>query len=65
MEKVGFDVTVEIGNDFADIFAVKNFDFSLGDPLKALPLPDLAEVRYQEDEDQFVIEDETFPGGRR
>ena len=61
MEKVGFELTLEIGNDFADIFAVKNFDFSLGDPLKAHPLPELAEARYQEDENQFVLEDETFP----
>jgi glycogen debranching enzyme len=61
MEKVGFEVSVEFGNDFADIFAVKNFDFALGDPLKALPLPDLAEARYEEAENQFVLEDETFP----
>ncbi|MEK6275627.1 MAG: glycogen debranching N-terminal domain-containing protein [Actinomycetota bacterium] len=61
MEKVGFEVAVEFGNDFADIFAVKNFDFALGDPLKALPLPDLAEARYEEAENQFVMEDETFP----
>lgn len=61
MEKVAFEVAVAFGNDFADIFAVKNFDFALGDPLKALPLPDLAEARYEEAENQFVMEDETFP----
>ncbi len=61
MDKVGFELTLEIGNDFADIFAVKNFDFSLGDPLKANPLPELAESRYEEEENQFVLEDETFP----
>ncbi len=61
MDKVGFELTLEIGNDFADIFAVKNFDFSLGDPLKANPLPELAEASYEEEENQFVLEDETFP----
>jgi glycogen debranching enzyme len=61
MEKVGFEVAFEFGNDFADIFAVKSYDFALGDPLKALPLPDLIEARYEEAENQFVLEDETFP----
>ncbi|HMJ01074.1 MAG TPA: glycogen debranching N-terminal domain-containing protein [Gaiellaceae bacterium] len=61
MEKVGFELTLEIGNDFADIFAVKNYDFSLGDPLKAPPLPQAAEARYEEDENQFVFEDDSFP----
>jgi glycogen debranching enzyme len=61
MEKVGFEVALEFGNDFADIFAVKNYDFALGDPLRALPLPDLAEARYEEAENQFVLEDEPFP----
>ena len=32
MEKVGFELALEIGNDFADIFAVKSHDFALGDP---------------------------------
>jgi glycogen debranching enzyme len=61
MEKVGFELTLEIGNDFADIFAVKTYDFSLGDPLKAPPLPHPAEARYEEEENQFVLEDESFP----
>ena len=61
MEKVGFELAFEFGNDFADIFAVKSYDFSLGDPLKALPLPDLTEERYEEAENQFIMEDETFP----
>jgi glycogen debranching enzyme len=61
MEKIGFELTLEIGNDFADIFAVKNYDFSLGDPLQAPPLPHPAEPRYEEEENQFVLEDESFP----
>ena len=61
MEKVGFELALEIGNDFADIFAVKSHDFSLGDPLQAPPLPQLADARYEEEENQFVFEDESFP----
>jgi glycogen debranching enzyme len=61
MEKVGFELTLEIGNDFADIFAVKSFDFALGDPVQAPPLPHPAEARYEEEENQFVLEDESFP----
>ena len=61
MEKVGFELTLEIGTDFADIFAVKSFDFALGDPLQAPPLPQPAEARYEEEENQFVLEDESFP----
>ena len=61
MEEVGFELTLEIGSDFADIFAVKNYDFSLGDPLTAQPLPELVEVRYEEEENQFVLEDDSYP----
>jgi glycogen debranching enzyme len=58
MEPVSFELALEFGNDFADIFAVKNFDFALGDPLKARPLPPLAEVEFEEEENQFVIADD-------
>ena len=37
--RVAFELALEIGNDFADIFAVKAYDFSLGDPDRAEPLP--------------------------
>ena len=33
------EVGIELGNDFADIFAVKDYDFALGDPSRAGPLP--------------------------
>src|SRR3954467_8475825 len=36
---------VEIGSDFADIMSVKEWDFSLGDPVHARPLPPAAEPR--------------------
>jgi len=57
-EAVAFELALEFGNDFADIFAVKNFDVTLGDPLKALPLPQPAEVSYDEEDNQFVFADD-------
>jgi glycogen debranching enzyme len=38
-ERLGFTVGIEFGADFADIFAVKERDFTLGDPEHAPPLP--------------------------
>ena len=38
--RVEFELAFEVGNDFADIFAVKDWDFALGDPEHAQPLPD-------------------------
>ncbi len=58
-EKVAFELAIEFASDFADIFAVKNYDFALGDPLKASPLPPPAEARYEEDENQFVLDDDS------
>jgi hypothetical protein len=46
MERVEFDLELDVGADFADIFAVKDFDFALGDPLRAKPLPDRRPVEY-------------------
>jgi glycogen debranching enzyme len=58
-EKVAFELSIEFASDFADIFAVKNYDFALGDPDKASPLPLPAEARYEEDENQFVLDDDS------
>jgi glycogen debranching enzyme len=58
-EKVAFELALEFASDFADIFAVKNHDFALGDPLKAIPLPPPAESRYEEEENQFVLDDDS------
>ena len=58
-EKISFELALEFASDFADIFAVKNYDFALGDPLKAIPLPPPGEARYEEDENQFVLEDDS------
>jgi glycogen debranching enzyme len=57
METISFEVALEIGADFADIFAVKDHDFALGHPLNAAPLPDPAPLRFDEQGNQFVIED--------
>ena len=43
VEPASFQLAFEIGSDFADIFTVKSYDFSFGDPLKAPPLPPLAD----------------------
>jgi glycogen debranching enzyme len=39
METLRFEVGLELGCDFADIFSVKEHDFTLGDPANARPLP--------------------------
>jgi len=53
--RVAFDLALEVGTDFADIFAVKDYDFSLGDPTHAAPLPEPVPVR--EEESGFVLAD--------
>jgi glycogen debranching enzyme len=57
MEPVEFDVELDVGADFADIFAVKDFDFALGDPLRAKPLPESRPVVYEPERNQFLIAD--------
>jgi glycogen debranching enzyme len=64
MQKVSFELGLEFGNDFADIFAVKDYDFALGDPLRAPPLPPLRAARYDETNNQFLLEDERDGGIR-
>ncbi len=53
--RVEFDLSLEIGNDFADIFAVKAYDFALGDPEHAKPLPPPVAPVYESDDNQFVF----------
>jgi glycogen debranching enzyme len=53
--RVEFDLTLELGNDFADIFAVKSYDFALGDPDHARPLPPVVPPVYEADDNQFVF----------
>jgi glycogen debranching enzyme len=62
MRSIAFDLSLEVAADFADIFAVKDYDFALGDPQHAKPLPPPALIRYEEEHHQFVLTDESgFP----
>jgi glycogen debranching enzyme len=57
MQTVEFDFELEVASDFADIFAVKDYDFALGDPLRAKPLPDPRPNEYDAERNQFLISD--------
>ena len=59
MDAVAFDLGLEFAADFADILSVKQHDFALGDPESASPLPAPAPERYEADENQFVLEDDS------
>jgi glycogen debranching enzyme len=62
MRSVAFDLELEVGSDFADIYAVKNRDFALGDPLRAKPLPPPVVPRFDAENNQFLLQDESgFP----
>jgi glycogen debranching enzyme len=50
-----FDLSLEIGTDFADIFAVKAYDFALGDPAHAEPFPQPVQPVYEAEDNQFVL----------
>jgi glycogen debranching enzyme len=57
MRPVAFDLSLEVASDFADIFAVKDYDFSFGDPAHADPLPPLVEPTFEEEHNQFLFAD--------
>src|SRR5439155_598921 len=57
MQPVEFDFELEVASDFADIFAVKDYDFALGDPMRAKPLPEPRPNVYDEERNQFLISD--------
>jgi glycogen debranching enzyme len=60
---LSLELALEVGNDFADIFAAKHFDFALGDPLRADPLPDLVEPEFRGGENRFLFVDrDGYPG---
>src|SRR5436190_20443617 len=58
MEPAEFNLEIELGADFADIFAVKNYDFALGDPLRADPLPARRSGEFDPERNQFLITDD-------
>ena len=62
--RLAFDLALEIENDFADIFSVKAYDFALGDPEHAKPLPPSVPAVYEADDNQFVfsVSDNGFHG---
>jgi glycogen debranching enzyme len=61
-EPVAFELALEVGSDFADIFAVKEYDFALGDPAGAPPLPDPVEPEL--DGDGLLLTDRAAGGAR-
>jgi glycogen debranching enzyme len=52
---LSFEVGIEIGADFADILSVKEWDFSLGNPTSATPLPEAVAPRRVDG--GFVLDD--------
>jgi glycogen debranching enzyme len=50
-------VGIELGADFADIISVKEWDFSLGDPTTAAPLPEPVRAQYDGSLDRFTLVD--------
>ncbi|MDQ3778623.1 MAG: hypothetical protein M3310_07160 [Actinomycetota bacterium] len=59
MRRVSFELALDVGCDFADIFAVKDYDFALGDPHHAEPFPPLVASKFESDGNQFILTDET------
>ena len=57
MTPLAFDLSIEVGTDFADILTVKHHDFALGDPEHAPPLPPCVDVRAESENGVLVFED--------
>jgi glycogen debranching enzyme len=57
MTPLAFDLSIEVGTDFADIMSVKLHDFALGDPEHAPPLPPCVDVRAESDNGVLVFDD--------
>jgi glycogen debranching enzyme len=61
--RLQFELALEVGNDFADIFAVKEYDFALGNPEDADPLPPPVPPVFDEADSHVVLADGgDFPG---
>jgi glycogen debranching enzyme len=56
---VEFELALEVGADFADIFAVKEHDFALGHPDTAPPLPALGPAKFETKGNQFILRDDS------
>jgi glycogen debranching enzyme len=57
MERLEFELSLELAADFADIISVKNHDFALGDPEHAAPLPPPAPATLEDGGHRITIED--------
>ena len=57
MERLEFELSLELAADFADIISVKLHDFALGDPEHAPPLPPPAPSTHNEERGQILIVD--------
>jgi glycogen debranching enzyme len=57
MDSLSFELALELETDFADILSVKEHDFALGDPTRAEALPPTVLGRYEEEHNQFVLEE--------
>jgi glycogen debranching enzyme len=58
--RLEFELALEVGSDFADIFAVKAHDFALGDPEHAPELPELVPPAFEADTNQFILADDSI-----
>ncbi|MDX6469756.1 MAG: hypothetical protein QOF75_1559 [Gaiellaceae bacterium] len=56
-EPLELRLDLAIAADFADIISVKEWDFSLGDPGHARPLPDPVAAEYDDGNNQYVLVD--------
>lgn len=64
MNPISFELALEFGADFADIFAVKAYDFAFGDPEHAPSLPPLVPGSWDEAGNQFLFEEDGAEAGR-
>ena len=60
MEKLAFEVSLELAADFADIISVKQYDFAFGDPETARRAPPAAPATHDPAGSSILIQD---PGG--
>jgi glycogen debranching enzyme len=57
MERLEFELSLELAADFADIISVKLHDFALGDPVHAPPLPPPAPATQDDTKRSLLIVD--------
>jgi glycogen debranching enzyme len=57
MQRLEFELSLELGADFADIISVKHHDFALGDPAHAPALPPPAPTTHDPERRSILIED--------